>query len=84
MQGNKFVSLVFGKFLFLLHWQNILSGSDALHFRFIRYKYITCTVISVNRPFIIWCISGKHAFYLLHVQYSGAVIVWLLRSSHEL
>ena len=29
-----------------------------------------CTVISVNRPFIIRCISGKRAFYMLHVRYS--------------
>ena len=64
------VFLVFGKFPFLLFWQNVLSGSHALHFFFIRYKSVTCMVISVYQPFIIQCISGKRAFYLLHVRYS--------------
>ena len=61
---------MFGKFPFLLHWKNVLSGVHSLHFRFIRYKSITRTVISVYRPFIIRCISGKRAFYSLHDRYS--------------
>ena len=62
MPGNKFVLLMFGKFPFLLSWKK--------HFLFIRYKSITCTVISVNGPLIIRYISGKRAFYPLHVRYS--------------
>ena len=61
--------LVFGKFLFLLSWKNVLSGSHALHFHFIRYKSVIRIVISVNRPFIIRRISGKRVFYLLHIWY---------------
>ena len=44
---------VFGKCPFLLRWKKVLSGSRALHIRFIRNKSVTRTVISVNRPFII-------------------------------
>ena len=44
---------VFGKCPFLLRWKNVLSGSYALHLRFIRNKSVTRTVISVNRPFVI-------------------------------
>ena len=40
---------VFGKCPFLLRWKNVLSGSHALHLRFIRNKSVTHTVISVNR-----------------------------------
>ena len=69
MRGNKIVFLMFGKFLFLLRWENVLFGSHVLHFCFIRYKSVTRTMIPVNRPFIIWSISGKHAFYPLHVRY---------------
>ena len=61
--------LVFGKFPVLLRRKNVMSGSHALHFPFIRYKSITHTVISVNQPFIIRCISGKCAFYPLHVRH---------------
>ena len=49
---------VFGKCPFLLRWENVLSGSHALHLRFILNKSVTRTVISVNRPFIIWYTSG--------------------------
>ena len=49
---------VFGKCPFLLCWKKVLSGSHALHLRFIRHKSVTCTVISVNRPFIIRYTSG--------------------------
>ena len=49
---------VFGKCPFLLCWKNVLSGSNALHLHFIRNKSVTCTVISVNQPFIIWYTSG--------------------------
>ena len=62
--------LVFSKFPFLLRWKNVLSSSHALHFPIIRYKSVTHTLISVNRPLIIRCISCKRAFYLLHVRYS--------------
>ena len=75
MRGKKIVFLVYGKFPFLLRWKNVLSGSHALHFRFIRYKSITRTVISVHRQFIIRCISGKRAFYPLHVRYSCCLCV---------
>ena len=44
---------VFGKCPFLLRWNNFLSGSHALHLRFIRDKSVTRTVLSVNRPLII-------------------------------
>ena len=36
----------------------VLSGSHALHLRFIRNKSVTRTVISVNLPFIIRYTSG--------------------------
>ena len=49
---------VFGKCPFFLLWNNVLSSSHALHLRFIRNKSVTCTVISVNRPFIIRYTSG--------------------------
>ena len=58
---------VFGKCPFLLRWKNVLSGSNALHLRFIRNKSVTLTVISVNRPFIIRYTSGYRAFFPLHV-----------------
>ena len=51
---------IFGKRLFLLRWKNVLTGSHALHLRFIRNKSVTHTVISVNRPFIIRYTSGIH------------------------
>ena len=53
MKGNKFVFLVLGHFLFLLCLKKFLSGSHVLHFCLIRYKSVTRTVISVNRPLII-------------------------------
>ena len=62
--------LVFGKCPFLLRWKNVLSVSHALHLRFSRNKYVTRTVISVNRPFITRYISVKCAFFSLHVWYS--------------
>ena len=49
---------IFGKCPFLLRWKNDLTGSHALHLRFIRNKSVTRTVISVNRPFIIRYTSG--------------------------
>ena len=58
---------VFGECPFLLRWKNVLSGSHALHLRFIRNKSVT--VISVNRPFIIRYTSGYHAFFPLHVGF---------------
>ena len=61
---------VFGKCPFLLRWKNVLSGSHALHLRFIRNKSVTRTVISVNRPFIIRYTSGYRAFFPLHVRCS--------------
>ena len=61
---------VFGKCPFLLRWKNVLSGPHALHLRFIRNKSVTCTVISVNRPFIIQYTSGERAFFPLHVRCS--------------
>ena len=70
MRGNKFVFLVFGKCPFLLRWKNVLSVSHALHLRFILNKCVTHTVVSVNRRFIFWYISGKRAFFPLHVRYS--------------
>ena len=54
---------VFGKCLFLLRGKNVLSGSHALHLRFIRDKSVTRTVISVNRPFFIRYTSGERAFF---------------------
>ena len=44
---------VSGKCPFLLRWKKVLSGSHALHLRFIQNKPVTRTVVSVNRPFII-------------------------------
>ena len=61
---------MFGKFQILLRWKNVLSGSHAWHFRFIRHKSVTRTMISVNLSFMIRCIYGKIAFYQLHAQYS--------------
>ena len=67
---------VFGKcpFLlcwkFLLRWKNVLSGSHALHFRFLRNKSVTRTVLFVNRPFIIRYTSGYRALFPLHVRCS--------------
>ena len=61
---------VFGKCPFLLRWKNVLSGSHALHLRFIRNKSVTRTVISVNRPFFIRYTSGYRAFFPLHVRCS--------------
>ena len=61
---------VFGKCPFLLSWKNVLSGSHALHLRFIRNKSVTHTVISVNRPLIIRYTSGYSAFFPLHVRCS--------------
>ena len=49
---------MFGKCPFLLRWKNVLSGSHALHLRFIWNKFVTCTVVSVNRPLIIRYTSG--------------------------
>ena len=56
---------VFGKCPFLLRWKNGLSGSHALHLRFIRNKSVTRMEISVYRPFIIRYTSGKRAFFLV-------------------
>ena len=57
--GNKFVFFIFGKCPFLLRWKNVLTGSHALHLRFIcRNKSVTRTAISVDRPFIIRYTSG--------------------------
>ena len=53
---------LFGKCPFFLRWKNVLSGSHALHFRFIRNKSVTCTVISYSRPFIIRYTSGNCVF----------------------
>ena len=42
---------VFCKCPFLLRWKNVLSGSHALHLRFIRNKSVTRTVIiTKTRP----------------------------------
>ena len=49
---------VFGKCPFPLRWKKVLSGSHALHLSFIRNKSVTCTVLSVDRPFIIRYTSG--------------------------
>ena len=57
-----FVVLAF-KCPFLLHWKNVLSVSHLLHLRSSRNKSVTRSVISVNRPFIMRYISGKHAFF---------------------
>ena len=54
--------LVFGKCPFLLRWKYALSVSHPLHLHCSRNKSVTRTVISVNRPFIMQYISGKHAF----------------------
>ena len=62
--------LVFGKCPVLLRWKKVLSVSHPLYLRFSRNKSVTLTVISVNRPFIMRYISGKHAFFLLHFRYS--------------
>ena len=61
--------LVFGKCPFR-SWKNVLPVFQALHLHFIRKKSVTRTAISVNRPFIIRYISGKRAFFPLHVRYS--------------
>ena len=55
--------LVFGKCPFLLRWKNVLSVSHPLHLRFSRNKSVTCTVMSLHRPFIMRYISGKRAFF---------------------
>ena len=55
--------LVFGKCPFLLRWKNVLSVSHPLHLRFSRNQFVTRTVISVYRPFIMRYISGKRAFF---------------------
>ena len=55
--------LVFGKCPFLLRWKNVLSVSHPLHLRFSRNKSVTRSVISVNPPFIMRYISGRHAFF---------------------
>ena len=47
---------VFGKCPFPLRWKNVLSGSHALHLRFIRNKSVTRMVISV----IDRLLSGTH------------------------
>ena len=62
--------LVFSKCPFLLRWKNVLSVSHPLHLRFSRNESVIHTVISVNRPFIMRYISGKHAFFPLHFRYS--------------
>ena len=62
--------LVFGKCPFHLRWKNVLSVSRPLHLRLSRNKSVTRTVISVNRPFIMRYIFGKHAFFPLHFRYS--------------
>ena len=57
--------LVFGKCPFLLRWKNVVSVFHPLHLRFSQNKFVTRTVISVNRPFIMLTmyISGKRAFF---------------------
>ena len=62
--------LVFGKCPFLLRWKNVLSVSYPLHLRSSQNKSVTRTVISVNRTFIMRYISGKRAFFPLHLPYS--------------
>ena len=62
--------LVFGKCPFLLRLKKVLSVSHLLHLRFSRNKSVTCTVVSVNRPFIMRYISGKREFLPLHFRYS--------------
>ena len=59
---------VFGKCPFLLRWKNVLSGSHALHLRFIWNKSVNRTVISVNRPFIIRYTSGYPVSCLVLVR----------------
>ena len=39
---------VFGKCPFLLRWKNVLTGSHALHLRFIRNTSVTRTVLHRN------------------------------------
>ena len=64
MRGNKFVFLMFGKFPFLLRLKNVLSGSSALHFCFIRYKSVTrylsghCVASTLHTP-IVRASSGR-------------------------
>ena len=82
MRGNKNMFPMLGKFPFLLQWKNVLSSSHALHFRFIRYKSVTRTVISVNRPCIIRCISGNMRF-IGYMSGTHAVIMWFLSSTHR-
>ena len=62
--------LMFGKCPFLVRWKNVLSVSHPLHLRFSRNKFVTRTLISVNRPFFMRYISGKLAFFPLHFLYS--------------
>ena len=62
--------LMFGKCPFLLRWKNVVSVSHSLHLCFSWNKFVTHSVISVIRPFIMRYISGKRAFLPLHFQYS--------------
>ena len=64
-----FCTLLLGTFPFLLRWENVLSGTYALHCRFIRYKSVTRTEIYVSRPLIIRYISVKRTFFPLHHRY---------------
>ena len=60
---------VFGNCPFLLRWKNVLSGSHALHLRFIRNKSVTHTVISVNHRLL----SSTHPVIVRFSRYmSGA------------
>ena len=52
--------------------KNVLSVAHALHFRFTRYLSVTRTVMSVNWPLIVLCMSGNRA-----------VIVRFMRSIHR-
>ena len=69
--------LVFSKCPFLVRWKNVLSASHPLHLQFSHNKSVTRTVISVNRPFIMRYISGKHAFSR-YISGIHAVIALLL------
>ena len=63
---------VFGKCLFLLRWNDVLSGSHALHLRFNRNKSVTRTVY----PLIGCLLSGTHPYNVRFSNYmSGACTV---------
>ena len=74
--------LMFGKCPFLLRSKNVLSVSHPLHLRFSRKKSVTCTMISVNLPFLCGAYP-VNVHFSRYISGIHAVIAWLLCPTYQ-